>query len=317
MPLTEKQIAGIVSRALPGHVMKSCEPVTGGVINMLYRLRLDGLNDALVLRVFTRDRDACRKEVDLHQLVSGRVPVPEILYANPDGEADVGPYVLMRWVEGLTYRQLKSRHDERTIAEAAWSMGATLACLQSFTFPRPGPILPGLAIGAPFVDGPDPIPMMIEGWLDSAVLARRLDASEREGIREFIWNRAAELAGFNGDRCLVHSDFGSPNVILKQSRGKWAVAALLDWEFAFSGCSLCDVGHALRYERWSRPQMEPHFSTGFRENGGVLPENWREISRAMDLTALVEMLTRPALPEGVASEIVELIEATVENRERF
>lgn len=316
MPLSEKQIAGILSRAMPGHVVKSCELLTGGVINLLYRLRVDGLNDALVLRVYTRDHDACRKEVDLHQLIAGRVPVPEILYADPNGEADIGPYVLMRWVEGLTYRQLKSRRDEREIAEAAWSMGATLACLQSFTFPRPGLILPGLAIGPPFVDSPDPIPAMIEEWLASANLARHLDASQRKRIREFIWSRAPQLAAFNEDRCLVHSDFGSPNIILNRAGGRWVVAAVLDWEFAYSGCSLSDVGHALRYERQPRPRMEPHFSAGFRENGGVLPDKWREISRVMDLTALVEMLTRPALPEAVIPEIVELITATVENRDR-
>lgn len=43
----------------------------------------------------------------------------------------------------------------------------------------------------------------------------------------------------------------------------WAVAAILDWELAFSGSPLLDVGHFLRYELDATPLREPHFSRAF------------------------------------------------------
>jgi hypothetical protein len=48
---------------------------------------------------------------------------------------------------------------------------------------------------------------------------------------------------------------------------------VLDWEFAFLGSPLLDVGHFLRYERAARPLREPHLSRGFLEDGGKLPED--------------------------------------------
>ena len=113
----------------------------------------------------------------------------------------------------------------------------------------------------------------------------------------------------------MHSDFNSPNIIVDRIGGHWVVVGVLDWEFAFSGSQLFDIGNMLRYERRSRPCLEPHFSAGFVENGGALPGNWRELSRVVDLTALCEFLTRPALPETIIHEVVELISATLDGRE--
>src|SRR5580692_1410061 len=59
--LCEHQIAHILSRALPRHALKSFEPLTGGLINVMYRLRAEGLQEAFVLRVYSRDPSACGK----------------------------------------------------------------------------------------------------------------------------------------------------------------------------------------------------------------------------------------------------------------
>jgi aminoglycoside phosphotransferase (APT) family kinase protein len=309
--LSEHQIAHILSRALPKHALKSFEPLTGGLINAMYRLHAEGLKEALVLRVYLRDPSACRKEVDLHQLVSGRAPVPEILYANPRAENGVGPHILMRWIEGETFRQIKSRRNPREMAEAAHSIGVTLAQIGSFQFPRAGGIEPGLEIGTLLAEGPDPVPTFIESCLESPEMARRLDERHRHRLRGFIWSWAKRLAAIGEERSLVHSDYGSPNILLNRMNGRWKVAAVLDWEFAFAGSPLYDVGHILRYDRRTPPLMEPHFAAGFREGGSALPENWRGLARVLDLTALCDVLTRPGLPEDVVAELVELVAATM------
>src|SRR6185437_5269651 len=71
-----------------------------------------------------------------------------------------------------------------------------------------------------------------------------------------------------------------------------SVAAVLDWEFAFSGSPLNDVGNMLRFEQ--PPGFAAGFADGFRDGGGELPPDWREISAALDLAALADLLTRPA-----------------------
>jgi aminoglycoside phosphotransferase (APT) family kinase protein len=308
------QAARAVARALPGRSLASLQPLSGGVCNRVYRVTVDGAEDAFVLRIYARDPASCAKELALHHLVSARVPVPEILYAAPRGDGETPPYLLMRWVRGVTFRELKSRADAPELAQAASSMGAALARIGEFSFPAPGRIGPALAIGAPLMEGSDPAPRFIEQCLASPVLARRMQEGLRGRVRQFAWQWAPRLAALDKQTRLVHADFGSPNLILDRHTGRWRVVAVLDWEFAFSGTPLCDVAHALRYERASRPRMEPHFSHAFRGHGGELPEDWRALGRAADLTALCECLTRTALPEELVPEILELIQATVAYR---
>jgi fructokinase len=94
----------------------------------------------------------------------------------------------------------------------------------------------------------------------------------------------------------------------------WAVAAILDWELAFSGSPLLDVGHFLRYELDATPLREPYFSRAFVEHGGHLPDNWRLVVKLIDLTGLVECLTHDELPSDVEAELFALIDATLAMR---
>jgi hypothetical protein len=78
---------------------------------------------------------------------------------------------------------------------------------------------------------------------------------------------------------------------------------------------LADLGHFLRYERVSRPLVEPNFSNGYLHAGGTLAQDWRQLARLVDLTALCESLTHEDLPNTVVAELVELVRSTVENRD--
>ena len=308
-------IAGLLHRALPGHTVRSCAAMTGGLINAMYRVEVEGFEDPLVLRFYARDRTACQKEVDLHRLIAGSVPVPEILYAATSEQEGVAPHVLMRWVKGLTFRQLKARHKAPEIAEAARSIGETLAHIASFEFASPGRIGAGLAIGAPLLEPNHGAAEFVESCLRSPETQRRLEAPLRDRVREFIWRWAPAMDPLGEERRLVHSDFGFSNLLVDRVDGRWRVSGVIDWEFAFSGPPLVDVGHMMRYERRGQPRVEPWFSEGFRAGGGTLPPDWRELARAVDLMALCEFFTRPELPESIVPELVELIAATTEGRD--
>jgi len=306
----DNRAARILARALPGQALDRCQPASGGALNAIYRVAVEGLDDEFALRIYTHDPSACGKEVDLHRLLAPRVAVPEIVFAEPDGESGDGPCALMRWVRGETYREIKRRRDAREIAECGHAMGAVLAQIASFRFSHPGLIGPGLQVGPGPVEGPDCAPRMIEQFLATPLAALRLPAASISRICDFAWARAPQLAALDAECSLVHSDFSSPNLVMHRPHGHWEVAAVLDWEFAFSGCPLHDLGHALRYERPGCPSLEPHLSDSYLSAGGCLPENWRDLARTLDLTALCEILSRPALPDSAVQEIVALIEST-------
>jgi Ser/Thr protein kinase RdoA (MazF antagonist) len=166
----------------------------------------------------------------------------------------------------------------------------------------------------PLLEGENPVPRFAELCVASPNLQSRIGPALREKTLALVWSYASELAGLDDTRSLVHGDFGKRNVIVRQIAGTWSVAAVLDWEFAFSGSPLADIGHFLRYERKSRPVAEPHFSTGYLHAGGKLPERWRRLARIVDLIALCESLTHDGLPGPIALELAELVGATADDR---
>ena len=305
----------MLSRALPRARVAQARLLADGLRNANFKLLLDPPAAPLVLRIYEHDASLCRKEVDVMRLVAGAVPVPEILHAEESGGEDLPAFLLMRFVEGISFLDLKRAGDTDAIAQAAAAVGETLAAISRYTFPKPGWLGPGPAVGAPLLPGADAIPRFVDACLESANLQLRMPAGLCRQTRELMWRHAEQLAVPSGATRLVHGDFSRRNLLVESAAGGWRVAAVLDWEFAVSGSPLDDVGNFLRYERAARPLAEPHFSEAYRRAGGVLPPDWRHLARLMSLAATCESLTHDDLPAGIAAELLELVQATVENRD--
>lgn len=311
--------AAVVERmlhtAFPRCRVVEMQPLDGGLRNANFRLRLDSPSNELVLRVYEHDASICQKEVDLLRLVAGAVPVPEVIYAAPNGLDELPPFALLRFVAGISFRDLKHSEDAEAIAQAARSAGETLAAIGRFKFPKAGWLAPGPSVGPPLLAGADANPRFVDLCLTATTLQARVPADLRETTHNLVWLAARELAQLDQESRLVHGDFNKRNLLVHCIEGKWSVAAVVDWEFAISGTPLCDVANFLRYECAARPIAEPHFSDGFLQAGGTLPHDWRRLARILDLTAVCESLTHDELPGDVAAELLETVRATVENRD--
>jgi aminoglycoside phosphotransferase (APT) family kinase protein len=305
----------IVHAAFPGCRVLDCEPLCDGLRNANFKVQLDPATEPAVLRIYEHDPSLCQKEVDLMRLVSRSVPVPEVIYAEPQGWEDLPPFRITRWVEGITFRDLKRGGDTEAIAQAAQAAGGTLAAIGRFQFSRPGWLAPGPAVASPLLEGPDPMPRFVDLCLAAENLQRRVPAELRDRTHALMWEWAPQLAVLDGEARLVHGDFNKRNLLVRRAGARWTVAAVLDWEFAISGSPLADLGSFLRYERAARPLAEPHFSIGYRRAGGPLPPGWRRLARLADLVALCESLTHDELPDDVIFELVELLRATIEDRD--
>jgi aminoglycoside phosphotransferase (APT) family kinase protein len=284
-----------------------------GLSNFNYRVDFDSGDEPVVLRIYGRDPNACQKEVDLLRLLRAAVPVPEVLGVYANGFDGVGPFIVLRYVEGITFRQLRRTGDAEAIAQGARSIGGTLAAIHRHTFAERGTLGAGLAVIGQFLNGPNAIPEFIDSCLASPTLRLRLDERTRDRIQALAWSRSRELARLQDERCLVHGDFGNRNVLVRREQGSWRVAAVIDWEFAVAGSPLFDIASFLRYERKLAPSREPHFSQGYECGGGKLPEDWRRLARVVDLTRLCETLTEEKLPTPVVTEVAELVRETAED----
>jgi len=301
--------------AFPRQRVLECRPLANGLRNANLLLKLDSPRSPVVLRIYQHDPSLCQKEVDLMRLVRPTVPVPEVIYASPRGWEELPPFALLQFVEGVSPLDLKRRGDLAAFAQTAFSAGETLAAIGRFGFSSPGWLGPGPAVTAPLLEGSDPMPRFVDLCLAAPSLQRRVPAELRDRIHDLIWPQAPRLRSLDADPRLVHGDFSRRNLVVRQVAGRWVAVAVLDWEFAFAGSPLADIANFLRYELASNPLAEPHFSAGFTQAGGVLPEDWRRLSRVLDLTATCESLTHDDLPEDISTELVELLRAAVEDRD--
>jgi aminoglycoside phosphotransferase (APT) family kinase protein len=311
--LTIERAAPLIARARPGARIAALEPLSGGLVNTNYRVRLADRDESLVLRFYERGPGTCVKERDLLQHIGRQVPVAEMLLAEPGGHDGSPPFAVLRYVDGLTLQALRATGSGDAVADASYSAGLVLARMARFTFPSAGRLEAGPRVGAPLLEGDDAVPRFVDQCLDSEHLQARLAPQTIDAIHAFAWRWAPRYAETGRERSLVHCDYGTRNILVHEVRGRWEVAAVIDWEFAVAATPLIDVGHFLRYEQaGGRTQREPFFSRGCLAGGLDLPADWRPLARALDLTALVELLTREILPPEVAAEVAELVVATVD-----
>jgi aminoglycoside phosphotransferase (APT) family kinase protein len=252
---------------LPGPAPE-IEPLTGGYRNTTLLLTRD--DQRWVLR---RHRHANRAavEVAIAARVKGVVPVPDVLAADLDGSASGMPTLLLTYVDGTP------GHEATGFAADA---GRKLAAIGTVTFDRPG------ALATPdLIPSTEGMPGDLAGFVADRMRSPdvRLTTSERDGLTRLAEEWAPLIP--EGDARLVHADYNPKNLLTHNG----SVVAVLDWEFAFSGSPLADVGNMLRFA--DRPFADA-FIAGYREAGGELPQDWRAISRALDLFALADLLTR-------------------------
>jgi aminoglycoside phosphotransferase (APT) family kinase protein len=284
-------ITGWLGRQLGGQQIISAQRLAGGYSNDNC-LVTTAAGDQFVLRRYLR-ANRCAVEAALARLLRGVVAVPEVIAADPDGEVAGEPVLLARFVAGLPLGHALAGASREDQAGLGRQVGTALAAIGTIGFSCPGEFSgPELV---PDASGwPASLPEFVGRCLDSGPAARALlTAAERDLVRDLARSRAPLADQVAGTSQLVHADFNAKNLLVSAGPGGWTMAAVLDWEFAFSGSPLIDVGNMLRFGEQVPPAFESGFVAGFRAAGGGLPEGWREISEALDLYALAEFLTRP------------------------
>lgn len=235
-----------------------------------------------VLRIYRRDPEALQKEQNLLSRPWRSFRVPEIAESGSD-------FLLLEWIE---LRPLQDR------AEHGRKVGAAAAEIHGIRFDRPGLLDADLEVVAPL---PDP----------EAYVVSRLEAlgGSWGALEAPILSALAQLPDLGSmspvPATLNHGDFKASNLFL----GPEDELVVLDWEFAFAGPRLMDLGQLLR---WGASEaFRAAFEQAYRSHGGSLPDRWERSASVLDLLNLVGLL-RPA--EGASprsADIRDRIEATV------
>jgi aminoglycoside phosphotransferase (APT) family kinase protein len=294
--LLEPPVLAWLGETLPGHRIVATAPLAGGYSNDNTLVTTD--RGRYVLRRYRprggRDQSAtCAVEAALAGRLAGTgVPVAEVIAADPPGRAAGQPMLLARFAPGVTVRKALAR-DPGAAAGLGGAAGQALAAISSVRFDRPGSFSGPELI--PSTAGlPASLPEFVDICLQAAPAAASvLSAGELGRLRALAAASDPLARSVAAARQLVHADYNGKNLLALSRDGRWSISAVLDWEFAFSGSPLVDVGNMLRFRAEQPDGFAGAFITGYRDAGGRLPPGWREISEALDLYALADFLTRP------------------------
>jgi aminoglycoside phosphotransferase (APT) family kinase protein len=126
LPLVEiefDQIQALLSPALNGAAIASAERVEGGLVNTLYRIiPADGC-PSLCLRIYASGELAWETEHRILARVSASLPVPEVLLAGRGNSDFPHPYLVYRWIEGITLDDCRRKAPPAallSLAEPHW-----------------------------------------------------------------------------------------------------------------------------------------------------------------------------------------------------
>ena len=266
---------------LIGRRVDELSPVPGGLVNTVYRVASSG--QLFALRIFSRGPQACERERSLLSRLSGILPVPEVVLGG-------STFILTKWIEGRTISE-----QRRSLAPGALltlaSEGGALAARGALVDDASAP--PGAKS--------DAARFVAESCerLRSGLARERLGAALSDALRERL-----ELTDLPMTKSLVHGDFGGRNILIS-AEGK--IAGLIDWEDAFPGSPLWDLGSFFRYPQRFSEAFRSRFQSAYRGVRDSLPEDWYEAARSLDAARQVVSLDDPRVAPEVVMDILELL----------
>ncbi|AUX33939.1 MULTISPECIES: phosphotransferase family protein [Sorangium] len=236
------------------------EELAGGLANVNVRLGADR-----VLRVYRRDPAAASKEAGLLARGWRSFRVPAVLSAGDD-------FLLL---EHVAHGPLQ---DTAACGAAA---GRALAEIHGVGFDTAGFLGPDLAVAVPFADGVGALRSYVASVLDRLAPALRGELGDR--VSAFLDAHAGRLRELASAPVLLHGDFKASNLHWLPS----SELLVLDWEFAYAGPALMDVGQLLRWGPGA--EFVAAFAGAYRAHA-PLAEDFERWAAAFDLFNLVGLL---------------------------
>jgi aminoglycoside phosphotransferase (APT) family kinase protein len=266
-----------------------------------------------LLRLYQHDPAQARKEVAILNKVAGQVPVPAVLHYSDDNPITGSAYTVMEWIEGERLDIIAPTLDRDHLAQLGHAIGQALGAIHGFSFDKTGFLNGDLEVAEPVDLGQSGLIAYLEACLVAGRGAARLGANLTTELLALVERRGDLLDTWLDGPCLVHADFNGSNILVRQrpSDGDWEVAAVLDWEFAFSGSPAFDFGHVLRPPLGRLEALTEAIAKSYRESGRRLPPNWRQVARIADLFAWAEFLGRPNVGSALIADAHEAILNTI------
>ena len=240
------------------------------------------------------------------RLLEDEIPVPHVLDAALSARP---PHLLLSLVPGLPLTDLLREGSDDAHARAGRQLGRVLARIHDHAYAEMGFLSGALHVLEPMGG----LAETLHGFLQSTLFGGRAGQRLGGSLRQRLWQHAEQhtgrLAQLEGRYCLQHADFKPTNV---RVAADGTLTGLIDWEFAWAGPPLADLGQMFRH-----PLPKPYADALLRayvEAGGELPRDWRICAGLLDLFNLITFLDTPEERPTVFRDVRGLIEVMLRPR---
>jgi aminoglycoside phosphotransferase (APT) family kinase protein len=312
LDLDEETLEGLIEPVFPGcHIVKVAT-VTGGLTNTNLRVWLAGRPGSLLVRFYQRGGDIAHKEMALAEKVKGHVRVPEYYHFAPENPVTGHAFAVVEWIEAEPLQDMVHRLNKDDLAGIGQAIGGALSGIHGFTYSHFAFLDGKLAIG-------DPMDLSGKGLVDylrfCLVEGRggpRIGPKLTDRVMAFAAREGARIDAWEKTACLVHGDFNLSNILVRRDEKRgWETAAVIDWEYAFSGAPGIDFGNVMRPPLDGAESFLTGLERGYRDAGETMPADWRRIARITDLFSYADDLHHAATSEAVVADAKREIEAII------
>ena len=285
VPVDRDTIESMCAPIAGGIALGAVASVDGGLVNTLFRVTTAAGID-YALRVSSRavdDSASAASEIDLLCRLEATVPVPSPVVVDLTGERYGSPYLIYRWIDGITLNDCRRSFGTPALASLAEPIGRLMGTIAGASKLTTGAELRRLAV-------PQAI-ATVEGHLQLAVSMERLSSDVARALCAAFRASRDRLCETDDLEGLIHGDFSGRNVIVRaDATDAWTINGVLDWETASIGSPLWDLGSLFRYAGRYDVDFRRAFAQGYRATGRELPDEWWYLSRLLDTTRLVATL---------------------------
>jgi aminoglycoside phosphotransferase (APT) family kinase protein len=290
--------------------------LSGGLNNSNLKITTN-TNEIYVLRIYGENNNSMDVERKILKILKDRVPVPHSLYYDSSCSKFDYPFIILSWIQGVQLSEILNRGNKSVISNAVREIGALLAKVHSITFPSSGFFDENLNIQEFIKLDANQFLMYIEESIVNGLAITHIGSDLSAKVFQFAQEHAYIIDDLVIQNSLVHGDFNPLNILATDSERCINITGILDWEYAFSGSPLMDIGNMLRYEDVSNTEFLSLFISSYQDNGGLLPPKWLQKAKLLDLIALCELLNKKECGEVRVRDIKRLIHNTIEKWEKY
>jgi aminoglycoside phosphotransferase (APT) family kinase protein len=308
--VTSDQLAALLSPLRNGQSLAAIQHIDGGLTNTILRVSSAGFPSDVVVRIYPGGTERWEKERQLLMRFHSELPSPRVLLADDGHGALAYPSLVYEWIEGVTLNAMRRIASSEEVLSLAAPLGRVLAEISELASEAS---VNFQALGPPPTSSREEVLTVTQRQLLGGRARRRLGASTSDALWAHLSREAGALGPIGKASCLVHGDLGGRNILVAPERGeRWRIAAVVDWEDAFTGWAMWDVGSLFRYPGRYGQAFQDQFESGYNSRGDSLPGDWRRIAAFLDATRQVATLDSERELPAAFADCCQLLETLLQ-----